>query len=79
MEIENMWHFKTTRVLVIVGTLGMIKKETEKRINKIPDNPNQYEKQKMHFAELLISLEECYQCVWKISPKRGSKKPKCLE
>ena len=31
IEIEKMWHLKTT-----VGALGMIKKETDKYINKIP-------------------------------------------
>ena len=31
-----MWHLKTTTVPVIVGALGMIKKGTDKHINKIP-------------------------------------------
>ena len=34
IEIEKMWHFK------IVGALGMIKKSTDKHINKILGCPN---------------------------------------
>ena len=33
----------------------------------------------MHLVELLISLGEFYQCDWKISLKRGSKKHKYIE
>ena len=37
----------------------MLKEETDKRIQKIPDSPSLYEIQKeMHFAELLFSLGE---------------------
>ena len=48
-----MWHFKTntapvSKVLVlkylIVGVLGMIKKDIEKHIKKKLKSPNQYEK-----------------------------------
>ena len=45
-EIEKMCHLKTTIVPVIRGALTMIKKRTDKHINK------------MHFMELLISLGE---------------------
>ena len=31
-------------------------------------------RKKMHFAELLISWGEYYQCDWKVSPKRNRKK-----
>ena len=41
IEIEKMWHIKTTIVPVIVGALGMIKKGTDKYINKIPGTPSQ--------------------------------------
>ena len=68
------------KVPVVVGALDMIKKGTDKHINKIPDSLNidEIEKtkkqktknKKKHFAELLISLEEYYQCDW----KRGKKK-----
>ena len=30
IETENIWHFKITAMLVIVGVLGMIKKWTDK-------------------------------------------------
>ena len=53
-----MLYLKTTRVPVIVEALGMIKKETVKHINKKPGSPSQYEIQKLHFADLLISLRE---------------------
>ena len=36
LEIEKMWYLKTTTVLVIGGALGIIKKRTDKHINKIP-------------------------------------------
>ena len=38
-----MWYLKTTTVPVILGALGMIKKETDKHIYKIPGSPNLYE------------------------------------
>ena len=44
MEIEKyMWHLKMTNVRIIMGTLGLIKKETDKHINKITGNLSQYE------------------------------------
>ena len=55
IEIEKMWHLKTTFVSVIVGDLGMMKKKTNKHINKIHSSSNQYKMQKLHFVELLIS------------------------
>ena len=42
IETGKMWPLKTT---IIVGALGMIKKGTDKHINKIPGNSSQYEKQ----------------------------------
>ena len=46
IEIEKIWHLKTTIVPVIVGALGIIKKGTDKHINKIPDSPGLYKIQK---------------------------------
>ena len=46
IEIEKMWHLKTTTVPVILIALGIIKKETNKHINKIPGSPSLYEIQK---------------------------------
>ena len=40
IEIKKMLHLKTTIVPVIVGALGMIKKDTDKYINKIPGSPS---------------------------------------
>ena len=40
---ENTEHFKITSVLVIVGAPGMIKRETDKHIYKIPGCPSRYE------------------------------------
>ena len=36
MDYEKMWYLKTITVSVIVGALGMIKKRTDKQINKTP-------------------------------------------
>ena len=63
-EIEifkKMWHLKTTIVPVIVGALAMIKKNTDKCINKITSSPNQYKIQNLHFVKLLISIVSYYQ------------------
>ena len=46
-KTEKIWHLKNTRVPVIVGELGMIKKETDKHINKIPGSSSEYEIQKI--------------------------------
>ena len=46
---------------VIVGALGMIKKGTDKHINKISGSPRQYKN--LNFVELLISFGKYYQCV----------------
>ena len=54
----------------------MIKKGTDKHFNKIAGCPSLREIQKMHLAELLITLEEYNQCEWKITPRRDSKKKK---
>ena len=57
-----------------VKALGMIKEETYKDVNNIPDSLSQYEIQKkLYFAELLIFLWDYYQCDWKISPKSDGK------
>ena len=77
MIIEKMWHLMTITLLVIVGALSMIKKGTDKYINKIPDCPSLYEIQKFHFAKLLIFGEYC-QCLGRIKPKRNSKKHKYI-
>ena len=42
-----MRHLKTTTVLVVVGALGMIKKGTDKRVNKLLGSPSRYEIQKI--------------------------------
>ena len=41
MEIEKMWHFKTTAVSVIVGALSRIKKRRDKHINKLSGSASQ--------------------------------------
>ena len=53
-----MQQFKATTVPVIVGALGIIKKETDKHTNRIPCCLSQYKTQKkeMLIAELLIFL-----------------------
>ena len=43
MESEKIWHLKTTTVPVIMGALGMIKKRTDKHINKITGCSSLYE------------------------------------
>ena len=47
IEVERLWHMKTVTILVVIGTLGMIKKGTEKHLEKIPGSPNLAEMQKI--------------------------------
>ena len=48
IENEKMWYLKTTTVPVVDVTLVMIKKGTNKHINKIPISLSLYEIQKVH-------------------------------
>ena len=60
---------------VIVGALSMIKKGTDEQIVKITGCPSKYEILKnMHFAELLISIGEYYQCEWKNNTQKKQQK-----
>ena len=59
IEIEKIWHLKTTAMLVIVGARGIIKKGTDKHIIKIPDSPSLYHIQK-------IALCGTVHLLWKI-------------
>ena len=47
IEIERMWHLKTTIVPVVVGALGMVKKGIQNHLNAIPGEPNLQEIQKI--------------------------------
>ena len=47
IEIQKMWHLKTTTVPVVVGALGIIKKGTQQFLDKIPGNPSLSEIQKI--------------------------------
>ena len=53
-----MRQLQTSTVPVIVRVLGMIKKSTDKQINKIFSWPSEYEIQKLNFAE----RREFYEC-----------------
>ena len=46
MEVEKLWHMKTVTIPVVIGALGMIKKSTEKHLEKIPGSQNLGEMQK---------------------------------
>ena len=47
IEVEKMWHLKTTTIPVVVGALGLIKKGTNAFIEKIPGSPSLQEVQKV--------------------------------
>ena len=47
IEIQKMWHLKTTIVPVIVGALGVVKKSMQEHIDKIPGQPLLQEIQKI--------------------------------
>ena len=59
-----MWLLKTIIVLLIVRAVGMIKKGSDKHINKIPESPSLFRKlqKALYFVELIISSGDCYQC-----------------
>ena len=46
---------KTVTIPVVIGALGMIKKGTEKHLEKIPGSLNLAEMQKKHLQALSIS------------------------
>ena len=62
IEIEKMWLLKTTTVPVILGALGVMKKGTDKCINKIPGSPSFYEIEKIalcgtaHLLRIVLSM-----------------------
>ena len=47
IEIQKMWHLKTTVMPVVIGALGMLKSKSEDHIKKIPGNPCLQELQKI--------------------------------
>ena len=55
IEVEKLWHMKTVTIPVVIGALGMIKKGTEKHLEKIPGSLNLTEMQKKHLQALSIS------------------------
>ena len=38
IEVEKMWHLKTRTLPVVIGALGLIKKDTDKFLEQIPGN-----------------------------------------
>ena len=52
IEIDNMGHLKTTTMPVIIGALGMINKEIDKHIYKIPSSPSLYEIQNITLCRI---------------------------
>ena len=72
-----MWQVTTTTVPLTVRALGMIKKGTNKHINKISGSSSQYEIQTI--AELLVSFGEYDQYDRKIWSKRGNENHKFKE
>ena len=47
IEVEKMWHLKTTPLPVVIGALGHIKKGTDKFLEQILGNPKLEEVQKI--------------------------------
>ena len=72
VEVEKMWHLKSITVLIVVKTLGMIKKGTDKHINKIPGSHSLDVIQKVSLCGILLILRRVTINDWKISPKRDN-------
>ena len=47
IKVEKLWHMKTVTIPAVIGALGMIKKGTEKHLEKIPWSPNLAEMEKI--------------------------------
>ena len=47
IEVEKMWHLKTKTLPVVIGALGLIKKDTDKFLEQIPGKPRLEEVQKI--------------------------------
>ena len=47
IEVEKLWYIKTVTIPVVIGALGIIKKGTEKHLEKVPESPNLAEMQKL--------------------------------
>ena len=74
MEIKKIWHLKTTTVPVIVGDLGMTKKETDKHISEIPGSLSQYEIPKKYtLSNYSFSYESTINVSENITQKRQQK------
>ena len=64
IEITKMWKMKTKTIPVIVGALGMIKKQLQKYVNQIPGNLSLAEIQKIvlnstdHILKRTLSLKK---------------------
>ena len=62
IEIAKMWKMKTKTIPVIVWTLGMIKKGTQKYVNENPGNLSLAEIQKVvlnstaHILRIILSI-----------------------
>ena len=63
IKVERMWGLKTTTVLEVMGALGTIKKKMENYTNKIADNINIHELQKItllstaHLLRRVLSIK----------------------
>ena len=74
MEIEKkIRHLKTTTEAVIVGALSMIKKGTDKHINKISSSSRLYEIQKKSTLWNCSFQESTINWVKIVTTKRGNK------
>ena len=47
IEVTKMWKLKTKTIPVVIGALGMIKKDTQNFIDQIPGKPSLQEMQKI--------------------------------
>ena len=74
IEVEKMWYLKTTTEPVIVWSVGMIKRETDKLINNIHDSPSQCKIQKIVLCRTAHFNDVCYKWDWKISSKKRRQK-----
>ena len=54
IEVERMWGIKAKTIPIVIGALGLIKKEQEKYIQQIPSNIKYMNYRRSHYLEHLM-------------------------
>ena len=64
MEIQKMWHLKTTVIPVVVGALGLLKRGTDEYVDSIPGKPKLFEVQKIALTSTAHIMRKVLSMWW---------------